>query len=1019
MNTRSTRWIRRLMGLLVVSVVVGASAQDVLLFPRNADRTQGSQLKDDKFLLWNKLGATSAWDVQVEKDDSYNLFFEMNCIGWARGSTFEFFMDDVSVGTYLVPNTSSSYQIEKLKLTTPLTLTPGTHKLLIKVISVKNSGLMGNTRLMLLTPRDQVNEMVDSSFYEKSDRFALTMKALRDAHPELGEPERLVSVYTKLWADFPYQMGWVVQDVVDAETARNNPKLNVLNKVAEFFEPNRDASMERTMINSVMSELSDKDIKSIQRTFNEIGNASPADARWLDLYETACRKRRSTRLAPLLAKTDKIVFAKHQVFGSSSGIYNITETEGLNKGETSELCTVDLTPEKQGDFAAVTPLFDAKGGMVRDPDISFDATKMLFAWRKDAYSIGTMGRAAPDSGNYQVYEMDLATQQIRALTTDETYGANYEAIYLPDGNILFNSARIVQHITCGWGDHSNLFLMDKDGKYQRRVGFDQVSTQFPTVLNNGQVIYLRRDYNDRAQSAAHALFVMNTDGTGQTEFYGNQTGTPNSFMHARAIPGSDKVACVLSGYHTRQGGQLALVDIRQGRNYGEGVVQIPQGTKPPHSDGYDDGYLKDQVQYANPFALSETEFIVSRSDQWCDNKTGGGTDEHYALYFMTADNRREVLAYDAHTSCLQAVPVMVRPRPAVRATQTDYTKQFGTYYVQDVKIGVASEGITNKVAKLRVIEILYKHDTIKSGTAYGPGGGQDTVTPPAHPLALFDAKRIIGDATVYEDGSAMFEVPVRVPVYFQLLDEKNRCLQTMRSWTTLMPNERFSCVGCHENKDETPVSSKRTIAMSKGIEKLKPFYGEPRGFSFMKEVQPIFDTHCVKCHTMNSDGEPKHGIVLTAEPFVDVPHYGRSFAQSYIQLMAARPGPNPQEFRVFNGPPSWNRSGPAMADEPNKYVQYWGRLRTMPLNAPYFAGSIVSGLTKLMDSGHKKVKLSQEEWDKLAAWIDLNCPYSGDYMEGNIWGVEGEARYKGRMAERKRNEAIEAESIAEFIKAGQ
>ena len=36
----------------------------------------------------------------------------------------------------------------------------------------------------------------------------------------------------------------------------------------------------------------------------------------------------------------------------------------------------------------------------------------------------------------------------------------------------------------------------------------------------------------------------------------------------------------------------------------------------------------------------------------------------------------------------------------------------------------------------------------------------------------WDVKHVLGDATVYEDGSACFEVPARTPVYFQALDVK-------------------------------------------------------------------------------------------------------------------------------------------------------------------------------------------------------------------------------------------------------
>ena len=37
----------------------------------------------------------------------------------------------------------------------------------------------------------------------------------------------------------------------------------------------------------------------------------------------------------------------------------------------------------------------------------------------------------------------------------------------------------------------------------------------------------------------------------------------------------------------------------------------------------------------------------------------------------------------------------------------------------------------------------------------------------------------------------------------------------MRSWSTLMPGEVFSCVGCHENKNETVAAKAGTMALKK------------------------------------------------------------------------------------------------------------------------------------------------------------------------------------------------------------
>ena len=238
----------------------------------------------------------------------------------------------------------------------------------------------------------------------------------------------------------------------------------------------------------------------------------------------------------------------------------------------------------------------------------------------------------------------------------------------------------------------------------------------------------------------------------------------------------------------------------------------------------------------------------------------------------------------------------------------------------------------------------------------------------------------------------------------------------MRSWAVLMPNESLSCVGCHEEKSMTlPLASaKRTQAMQAGVEALKPFYGPPRGFSYPTEVQPILDKHCVACH--KPDGKAK-SLVLTAEPMLVDPDAKKKWNLSYYNLTKARPGPNPAAYYMRGE--TWDRSGPAKADEPNHYVTWWTRFELMKPYPAYRAGSIASGMIKLLEKGHAKVQLSPAEWDTLCAWIDLNIPYCGSYDESNTWDEKERAYYKHRMEERQRNEAIDARNVAEFIRDGQ
>jgi hypothetical protein len=124
----------------------------------------------------------------------------------------------------------------------------------------------------------------------------------------------------------------------------------------------------------------------------------------------------------------------------------------------------------------------------------------------------------------------------------------------------------------------------------------------------------------------------------------------------------------------------------------------------------------------------------------------------------------------------------------------------------------------------------------------------------------------------------------------------------MRSWATLQPGEYFGCIGCHEPKRGAlpPDARNVTAAMKKPAQTLKPFANGTKehplvkrlrtekwyasvdnflgvnaarstdpdaptdGFSFRREIQPILDRNCTRCHDAT---HPK--LDLTGAPFPD------------------------------------------------------------------------------------------------------------------------------------------------------
>jgi hypothetical protein len=223
-----------------------------------------------------------------------------------------------------------------------------------------------------------------------------------------------------------------------------------------------------------------------------------------------------------------------------------------------------------------------------------------------------------------------------------------------------------------------------------------------------------------------------------------------------------------------------------------------------------------------------------------------------------------------------------------------------------------------------------------------------------------------------------------------------------------MPGENLSCVGCHEKKSDTPRHpTGLAIAMKKGVKPLTDFYGPARGFSFVKEVQPILDKHCIACH---APGKKMAKFDLTpATVPTDCGTFapGLNFTQGYLSLMNSKP-----EREKYEGMRDVGRGD-------FKYVKFFPRLAVQALHPPYSFGSAVSPLMILLDKGHNNVKLSPEELHKLAAWIDLGAPFCGEYGERNNWPAKRKAFFQERMKLRRENEAIEAQNIKAYIKAGQ
>ncbi|MBD3320316.1 MAG: hypothetical protein GF350_04390, partial [Chitinivibrionales bacterium] len=564
-----------------------------------------------------------------------------------------------------------------------------------------------------------------------------------------------------------------------------------------------------------------------------LAKTSSQESLYKQAYIEARLANREQLFAPYQNKMAQVVFVKHKLHCGVTPSSMEEVEPSPNYYDRTSLCLMTLN----GVDVEVETIVSSSYGVIRDPCISFDGTRILYA-RKNK------------GENYKIFEVDIASKNVRQITYGPEY-ADMEPVYLPTGNILFSSTRCGVKVPCTGSPVTNFYLCDKDGNYIRRIAFDQVHTSNPTLMPNGKVIYTRWEYNDRSHPFIRSLFVMNPDGAQQLEYYGNNTVYPPCIHQPRAVPGSNTtVMAIATGHHACQVGKLVFIDITKGRQDTSGLSFVNEDDWIP--DGFDRYAILDHFGqygecYAYPCPLDENACLVSYAPDFNYREVKS---KRMGLYFVTRNNEKELLVDDGPVSCLQPV-LLETSQPPVISSKVDYRKKTGNFYVQDIYQGLSLKGVQRgSIKKIRVVALEYRRGSAGGARWGGDLGDGSFVSPIAHPGGSWDVKHVLGEAPVYEDGSAAFVAPARLPVYFQAIDTAGSVAQTMRSWAVVQPGEDFSCVGCHEDKNEVPPPLGYTPrAMALGPRPLEPFYDlDTSGFSYEKIIQPILDKNCIECH---------------------------------------------------------------------------------------------------------------------------------------------------------------------------
>jgi hypothetical protein len=603
-----------------------------------------------------------------------------------------------------------------------------------------------------------------------------------------------------------------------------------------------------------------------------------------------------------------------------------------------------------GNGGVVQTLLEAPEGIVRDPEIDFDGMKILFSLRHRI------------NDDYHIHELDLCGTGVRQLTFGSGL-TDIDPMYLPDGQIVFVSTREPKYCQCNRHIMGNLFKMDANGANIRQIGRNTLFEGHPSLLPDGRILYARWEYVDKHFGPAFGLWTVNPDGTNHAVYYGNNAWSPGAILDARAIAGTQQVVATFGSCHDRPWGAIAIVDRRYGldgtypvirswpadidhyltnrQDYGDGKSRHhPAG-------GQIDNFTGLPIKYEDPFPLSEKYFLCSRTIEG----------ERMGIFLLDTFGN-EILLHSEGPGCYDPMPLRPRARPPVITNRTDYAKQDGYFYVADVYKGDGMENVARGAAKtLRIVEAPVKLFWTQTNW------NLDATQAPAMNFNCTNNKRILGDAPVEADGSAYFAVPADTFVFFQLLDENGMMIHSMRSGTMVQPGETIGCVGCHENRLTTIENRKFPLAMMRAPSEIKPWYGPPRDFNYLTEVQPVFDRYCVRCHDYGK--EAGETLNLSGD-------LGLVFNTSYLELRTK------SALRWFPDAPGGHKLLVKAVDD--------GPAEVLP---PYSWGSHRSRLAEVIRGKHHGITVDQESRDRVITWIDMNAPYYGSYASvypDNVFG---------------------------------
>jgi len=541
-----------------------------------------------------------------------------------------------------------------------------------------------------------------------------------------------------------------------------------------------------------------------------------------------------------------------------------------------------------------------------------------------------------------------------------------------------------------------------------------------------------------SHSVSFTPFTHGTEGPADRAVIGDKTSPAvGKFTHPSAAPANHLLTCyspgpvnhqykyppeldggiylIKSGQVVNQPSEMRL--IKNDPNYNEcwprAVVPYQRiyGIAEPANRAYikNDGKLSKELPEGTPFALLGTSSFYKR-----ESYPNGGLNNSVTAGFVGKNDPWKGL--DAFTSHGNGVPL--------------------NWHNQGAEAGLYSNDDIHAV-RILAMEPTTDRKGADSGRRYFNHAGERLRVLGEIPLRKFNGDTQPNDPDGKPDTSFLAKIPADVGFTFQTLDKRGMVLNSAQTWHQLRPGEiRNDCGGCHAHSQKptefkytaagkpdykvwdlvntTPIVTAKATDESKtkwdaedksGLRYVK---NGPMNVEYWRDIQPILNRSCVRCHTAKGGKEPTAKLDLDAdEELVQVENQGK-FPGTYYRLamderakFGHKPAgwdswgyPNASRYiRKFQSRRSllvWKLHGARLDgfsndDHPSEDKPGSGKLfhngQELDLNKNRAKFDVDYTGQQMPAYGGKPI--TDEDRRTVARWIDLGCPIDLDYDPKN------------------------------------